>query len=144
MAYGVGNAGINLAYTAIGFYLLWFMVNLGGLSPGAAGLAFLLSRLWDALIDYGVGRVSDATRSRWGRRRPYLLFGALPVAICFALLWYTPDLPETFRFAYYTLALMLFNTALAMYLQWYILSRACCCFTSCLVAIRSGWSWSVS
>lgn len=113
VAYGAGDGGINLAYTAIGFYLLWFMVNVGGLSPGTAGLAFLLARIWDALIDYGVGRISDATRSRWGRRRPYLLFGAIPVAVCFAVLWQVPDAPESLKFAYYTLVLMAFNTAFA-------------------------------
>jgi len=109
--YGIGDTAINIAYGAIGFFLLWFMVNVGGIGAGKAGLIFLIARLWDAVSDYLMGRISDITKTRWGRRRPYILFGAIPMGIAFALLWLTPGLTEAVRFAYYLAVFVIFNTA---------------------------------
>ena len=110
-SYGIGDTAINIAYGAIGFFLLWFMVNVGGISPARAGLIFLLARFWDAVSDYLMGRISDRTRTRWGRRRPYILFGAVPMGITFAMLWLTPGSTDTIRFLYYLAIFVLFNTA---------------------------------
>lgn len=111
LAYGVGDTAINIAYGAIGFYMLYFMVNVGGISPGYAGLIFGLARAWDAITDYMMGRISDATKSKWGRRRPYIFFGAIPMGICFAGLWFVPQGSELFRFFYYLIVFIMFNTA---------------------------------
>ncbi len=111
LAYGVGDTAINIAYGAIGFYMLYFMVNVGGISPGLAGLIFGLARAWDAITDYLMGRISDATKSKWGRRRPYIFFGAIPMGICFAGLWFVPQGSELFRFFYYLLVFIMFNTS---------------------------------
>ena len=111
VAYGIGDTAINTAYGAIGFYMLWFIVNVGGISPGKAGLVFMAARAWDAITDYLMGRISDRTTSRWGRRRPYLMFGAVPMGACFAILWLVPDTSETWRFVYYLFVFILFNTA---------------------------------
>jgi len=110
LAYGMGDLAINIAYGSIGFYMLWFMVNVGGISPGKAGAVFMLARAWDAITDYFMGRISDRTTSRWGRRRPYILFGAIPMGLCFAFLWFVPQASEMWRFFYYLLAFIIFNT----------------------------------
>ncbi len=110
-AYGIGDTAINIAYGTIGFYMLWFIVNVGGISPGKAGIIFMVARAWDAVTDYLMGRISDRTRSRWGRRRPYILFGAIPMGACFAVLWLVPDTSETWRFVFYIFIFVLFNTA---------------------------------
>lgn len=111
LAYGVGDMALNIAYGSIGFYMLWFMVNAGGLSPARAGLIFMIARFWDAVTDYLMGLISDKTRSRWGRRRPYILFGAIPLGFSFAALWQIPPGSDALRFAYYLGAFILFNSA---------------------------------
>lgn len=110
-AYGIGDTAINLGYGAVGFYMLWFMVNVGGITPSLAGLIFMLARGWDAISDYLMGRISDQTKSKWGRRKPYIFFGAIPMGITFAFLWFTPSGSEAVRFFYYLFIFILFNTA---------------------------------
>src|SRR5690625_74989 len=77
IAFGSGDAGVNLAFDAINFYMLWFIVNVGAISPGMAGIIFLVAKVWDAVTDYFMGRISDNTNSSMGRRRPYIMFGAI-------------------------------------------------------------------
>ncbi|HDP81272.1 MAG TPA: MFS transporter [Spirochaetes bacterium] len=111
LAYGIGDYGINIAYTTLGFYIIFFLVNVAGLPAGLAGLIFLVARGWDALTDYLMGVISDRTVSRFGRRRVYLLFGAIPMGISFFLLWITPFESTLHKFIYYLVATMMFNTA---------------------------------
>ena len=75
--YGMGDLSANILFAAISFYLLYFFVNVGGLSPGLASAVFLIAKAWDAITDYLMGRITDKTNSRWGKRRVYMLFGAL-------------------------------------------------------------------
>ena len=90
MAYGAGDSGFSLTSTALALLYLFFLVNVVGLDPAAAGIALGIGRIWDALNDIFIGTLSDRTRSRWGRRRPYLLFGAIPLGIAFILMWLVP------------------------------------------------------
>lgn len=73
--------------------VLWMPVfNIGyGISPGILGLILMAFRAWDALADPIMGNLSDNTRTRWGRRRPYLIIGAIATGLCSGLIWQVPE-----------------------------------------------------
>ncbi|MDE5616173.1 MAG: MFS transporter, partial [Clostridia bacterium] len=110
--YGLGDLSANIMFAAISFYLLYFFVNVGGLKAELASAVFLIAKFWDAFTDYLMGRISDKTKSKWGKRRVYMLFGAIPYGLAFLLLWLAPfgDNAQAGKMIYYTLAYMLFNT----------------------------------
>lgn len=114
IGYGFGDMSSNIILAAISFYLLYFMVSVAGLDPKLAGLVFIIAKFWDAITDYLMGVISDKTTSKFGKRRVYMLFGAIPYGLIFILLWVTPFSIETsqfVKFLYYTGAYMLFNTS---------------------------------
>ena len=110
-AYGMGDFALMIGYGAIGFYLVFFLTDVAGLPAAWAGYIFLIARVWDAFIDYAMGFITDATKSRFGRRRPYILFGAIPLGIIFALIWIVPFQSPALLFVYYVSISVLFNTA---------------------------------
>jgi len=110
--YGSGDLGFSLTTTIIGAYFLFFLTDVVGIAPAVAGIAILIGRTWDYLNDPLIGHISDRTRSRWGRRRPFLLFGALPFALAFMLMWYRPPFESQVALAaYYSVAYVLFDAA---------------------------------
>ncbi len=111
MAYGLGDFAINIAYTTIGFYFIFFLVNVAGLPAYWASFIFLVARAWDAVTDYLMGMISDRTETRFGRRRPYILFGSIPFGIAFFLLWMVPFESDLYLVIYYVLITIIFNTA---------------------------------
>ena len=115
IAYGLGDLGNNVAYGAMGFYLVFFLTDVAGMSPIWAGYLFMIIRIWNALSDLIMGSVSDKTRTKFGRRRPYLLWGALPLGISFAMLWMVLDHQSMLvMLIYYTIAGILFSTMFSM------------------------------
>jgi GPH family glycoside/pentoside/hexuronide:cation symporter len=122
--YGCGDTGFSLTSTLIGAYLAIFLTDVVGIAPAVAAAVFFLGRSWDYVNDPIIGHLSDRTRTRWGRRRPYLLFGALPFGLVFTLLWWKPPLrSELLLAAYYTAALLLFDTAATfVYMPYYALT----------------------
>jgi GPH family glycoside/pentoside/hexuronide:cation symporter len=90
LAYGIGDIASNIFIVASGFFLLFFLTNVVGIEPALAGVVLLFPKLWDVVFDPFMGALSDMTRSRWGRRRPYLLYGALPFGITFFLMFLAP------------------------------------------------------
>ena len=90
IGYGLGIFGPMLGWVAAMQYLMYFYTEVVGLAPGEAGLIFVIGLAWDAISDPLIGAIADRTRSRWGRYRPYLLFGALPYGLAMALLFTPP------------------------------------------------------
>jgi GPH family glycoside/pentoside/hexuronide:cation symporter len=112
LGFGIFDLGGNLFFTLMGFWCLKYLTDTAGLAAGLAGIALMVGKAWDAVTDPVMGYISDRTRSRWGRRRPYLLFGALPM---FLSMWFFFSPPAFTGQAALTLwallALMLLNTA---------------------------------
>jgi glycoside/pentoside/hexuronide:cation symporter, GPH family len=88
-AYGLGAIANNLLGGAIGYMSIVLNVGLG-MNPALVGTLQAIPRFWDALADPVMGFVSDNTRSRYGRRRPYIFVGAISVGLVFALMWQLP------------------------------------------------------
>jgi GPH family glycoside/pentoside/hexuronide:cation symporter len=88
--YAAPMLGLGFVFFLTDIYLLKFSTDVLGIAPAAMGVVLLVSRLFDAVTDPLAGFLSDRTRTRLGRRRPWLLAGALPVSVSFALLWAPP------------------------------------------------------
>ena len=111
--YGLGDLSANILLAIFSFYLLFFMVSIAGLKPALASLVFLVAKIWDAITDVWMGRISDNTKSKFGKRRVYMIFGAVPFGLMFIILWLCPFSVETsqfVKFVYYLMAYCLFNT----------------------------------
>jgi len=91
--YSTGSIGLNLVSVGVASWLMFFYMPPGGtprVSPGFLSVIFLIAGLWDGLVDPFLGHWSDNTRTRWGRRKPFLLFGTPLMAVFMILLWLPP------------------------------------------------------
>jgi len=116
LAYGAGDFGTAVTANILVFYLSFFLTNVAGMSAGLAGTVRMVAGLWDAVNDPIVGVLSDRTRSRrWGRRYPWMIFGAIPLGVFFFLHWFIPPFIGTTNqgalFWYYVILSVFFNTA---------------------------------
>ncbi|NIN73553.1 MAG: MFS transporter [Gemmatimonadetes bacterium] len=87
-----GAPGLVLAALALTFYVFLpkYYADVLGIDLTVLGVVVLVSRVWDAIIDPAIGALSDRTRTRWGRRRPWMVAGAAPLAVCFVTLVVLP------------------------------------------------------
>lgn len=126
-AYGAGGI-IPIALFNVAGILVGLMGNISlGLSAFWLGLILIIPRLWDALSDPVIGHLSDNTRTRWGRRRPYLLLGGVLVAVFFVIIWWIPkgetvqqwfpseSAYKSFQLIYILITLLLFFTAVNLF-----------------------------
>ena len=117
LAFGSGDMGPAIAANVLVFFLLYFFTNVAGLPAGLAGSILAIGKIFDAINDPIAGVLSDRTRSRWGRRLPWMLFGAVPFGILFFLQWIIPRFSSDtavnnwWLFGYYVLIGILFNLA---------------------------------
>ena len=114
--YASGDFTLNTALSALSLvYAQYFLVQVADIRPVLAGLIPLIGRTIDAFFDPLMGRISDRTRWRSGRRRPWFLIGALPYGLLFATMW--ADAPfdgAAARFAWYTAVYTLMNLAMSV------------------------------
>lgn len=110
VGYGVGDMAANLYLGFFGLFTLYFLTDIWGIAPAAAATMLLLTKIVDAVTDPVVGLLADRTRSRWGRYRPYLLWGALPYGMTAILVFAGPDLSDNGKLVYayivYSLAML--------------------------------------
>jgi glucuronide carrier protein len=108
IGYSAGDAANNLAFSITSFFLLVYYTDVAGLSAAAVGTMFLVVRLWDAFADVFAGRVVDRTQTRWGKFRPFLLFGSLPLLLLSFLTFHVPDWSPSGKllYAYVTYGLL--------------------------------------
>jgi GPH family glycoside/pentoside/hexuronide:cation symporter len=92
LGYGIGDFAANIAFQSIALFYVFFLTDVFGISPFWTGIIFLVAKAWNAIFDPIMGYIVDHTRSRYGRKRPYLLFGAVPLGIIYAVLFFAPDL----------------------------------------------------
>ena len=112
LMYGIGDIGFSLTTSILGAYFAIFMTDVIGIRPGIAAIAIFIGRSWDYINDPIFGHISDRTRTRWGRRRPFLLFGFVPYALFFAMLWWKPPITNQIGLAaYYSIAYILYEAA---------------------------------
>lgn len=110
--YALGNWGNTTTTTIFGFFFAFFLTDIAKLLPIYVAAILLIGGVWDAINDPLIGVWVDRVRSRWGRRRPFFLFGALPYAIFFIMLWWVPSWSNQLALAgYYALAYLLYDTA---------------------------------
>lgn len=112
LAYGAGDFGPAVAANLLVFFWLPFLTNTVGLAAGIAGSILSISKIWDVVNDPVVGVLTDRTRSRWGRRRPWLLFGAIPFGLAFFAQWLVPFPGNLSASFWYYLALALVFSSL--------------------------------
>jgi len=114
IGYGIGDIAICLYWSGVGLYLLYFYTDVVGISPSLAGLIYGIGMSWDAITDPFMGYVAERTRTRWGVYRPYLLFGNIPLALSFVLLFWVPPFEGTMLFFFLLFANILHRTCFTL------------------------------
>jgi glycoside/pentoside/hexuronide:cation symporter, GPH family len=113
--YGSADFGFAFTDSAISVVYMIFLTNVVGIPLEAVFWITLIRMTWDYVNDPIVGYITDRTRSRWGRRRPYLLFGFIPYGIAFAMLWWKPPLGSTLALCiYYAVAWIIYDAIVTL------------------------------
>lgn len=116
LAYGAGAVAENAMQNGIGNMANPFFNVALNVAPSLLGMAAMVFRIWDAVTDPVMGWISDRTESRWGRRRPYIIGGAVIGGLLFALMWWCPrGMSTTFYFSWYLIVSILFYTAFTVF-----------------------------
>ncbi len=110
--FGVADFGLSAITACIQFFMLFYYTDVVGINSGLAGTAMLVGKLsWDLINDGLFGYLCDQTKSKWGRRRPYLMFCAIPLALSFWLMFSLPSgMGNVLAFFAIILTSMLFDT----------------------------------
>ena len=111
LIFGFGDWGNTTTSTIFGFFFAFFLTDVAGIDPIYAAPILLIGGIWDAINDPIIGVLADRVHTRWGRRRPLLLLGALPFSLSFIMLWWVPPWTSILaKVAYYAVAYLLFDT----------------------------------
>ena len=113
VGYGLGDMASNFYLGFFGLFLLYYYTDVFGISPAAAATMLLVTKIVDAVSDPAMGLIADRTNTRWGKYRPYLLFGAIPYALLGILLFLGPELSDLgkliFAYVTYTMVMLAFT-----------------------------------
>lgn len=109
IGFSFGYLGMVLATWTFSTYIFFFYASVIGLDPLWIGLALGILGIWDMFNDPLMGHVSDKTKTRWGRRRPFIIFGTVPMVITFILLWWNPFTDVLMIFLYFLLMMLIFE-----------------------------------
>ena len=113
IGFSLGDGACHIVFDNVLFYITFFYTDIYGISAAFVGTLFLVARVLDAISDPIIGLVADRTRSRWGKFRPYILFGAIPFGVICALTYSTPEMSATGKMIYaavtYTLLTLMFS-----------------------------------
>jgi glycoside/pentoside/hexuronide:cation symporter, GPH family len=112
--YGLGDWGGSATSSIFIFFFAFFLSDIARLPLRYSGLVLLIGGIWDAVNDPLIGVLVDRVRTRWGRRRPFFLFDALPMAVTFSMLWWAPAWGDLGRAAWFVLAYVLFDTSFTL------------------------------
>lgn len=110
LGYAAGDFGAGALVTITGFFLTPFLLDVVGLRPAIIGLILLASQVWDGVTDPVVGVLSDRTSNRWGRKRGWLLYAAVPLGATYAATWVVPEVSTAGLVVYYLAVTLLLRT----------------------------------
>ena len=111
LVFSIAEAAVGMKNASLNQFLLFFYADVVKMAPALVGAAIALSRFWDALVDPVMGYVSDTTRTRWGRRRPFVVASAVPLGLTYFLLFVPPrEIGDAALFVYLLLAYALLFT----------------------------------
>ncbi|MGA2112837.1 MAG: MFS transporter [Anaerolineales bacterium] len=113
--YGVGDLGNAVVNSAIQFFLLKFYTDGALIVPALAGSALLIGKIWDSINDPLMGWITDRAKSPLGKRRVFMIYGAIPLGISVALVWFVPPgIGQVLSFAWIALTFALFGSLWSM------------------------------
>ena len=122
IGYGIGGICDNTLYTLSGTYLLLYLTTVAGVSPAIAGTISAVGSVWEALVGPIIGSCSDGTVSRFGKRKPFMMFAAIPIAVVTSMLFTAINAGPAVKAVYYTVSIILFWTFFSMefvpYMSW--------------------------
>jgi len=109
LGYSLGDFASVMYWTTFSMFLLYFYTDVFGISAAAAGTMFLVTRIWDTVNDPLMGIISDRTKTKWGKFRPFILWFAIPFVVIGVLTFSTPDFNDTGKmiYAYVTYSFMM-------------------------------------
>ena len=110
IAYGSGDFAFNLTFSFASLFLLYFYTDILGLSGTSAGLIILVALVWEGITDPIAGLIANRTNSRWGRYRPYLLLGTIPLVLSFSLMFLPLELSGAALVGYAALTHIIYRT----------------------------------
>ena len=113
VGYSLGDFASVMYWTTFSMFLLYFYTDVFGISAAAAGTMFLVTRIWDTFDDPLMGIIADRTSTKWGKFRPFILWGAIPFVVIGILTFTTPEFSDTGKIVYayvtYSFMMMLYT-----------------------------------
>jgi GPH family glycoside/pentoside/hexuronide:cation symporter len=109
LGYGLGDTASNFFFQVFNIFLLYYYTDIFGLNPALVGIMFMVTKVVDAVSDPVMGLIADRTETRWGKFRPYLLWGAIPYGVLGYAMFAGPELSDSGKliYAYVTYTLMM-------------------------------------